>query len=109
MKIDLYLNLLGETEFITEEEIYFCYNKKVYIIEKGFRSDGASVPSFLWPIISPKIDGRTIVQSIIHDYLFQYKLGFWKSNFFYFKILKGSLSLFKRILILIRINIFPAG
>lgn len=78
----------------------------MYIIPKGFKSDGASVPSFLWPIISAKIDGKTITQSIAHDYLFQEKLGFFKANWWYFKALKNSLSLFKRILILIGLTFF---
>jgi hypothetical protein len=67
------------------------------------------MPKFLWALISPKIDARTLLPSIKHDFLFECKLGFFKSNWYYFKDLKGGLSLFKRLLVLIRINFISAG
>ena len=64
-----------------------------------------SVPRLLWSLISPKIDGRTLIPSIIHDFCFSQHLGFFKSNWLYFKLLKNNLSLFKRILVLIGVTL----
>jgi len=40
-----------------------------YIIPKGFITDLASVPSWLWSIMPPF--GKWMVAAIIHDYLYQ--------------------------------------
>lgn len=107
MKIDIYYNKeKNTTEFITGEDLLFQYYDMRLIIYKGFVSDGCSIPRFLWSLIAPQIDGRTIVQSIKHDYLFKNNLGFFKSNWYYFKDLKGGISLFKRLVILIGLTLF---
>ena len=41
-----------------------------WVIPVGFRSDGASVPRFLWRLLSPAIDPQTLWASIIHDYCY---------------------------------------
>jgi hypothetical protein len=40
----------------------------------GMRTDGASSPRFLWPIVSPFGDGRRgnhLLAALVHDYLYQ--------------------------------------
>jgi hypothetical protein len=107
MKIDIYYNKKNRsTEFITGEEITFTYYNQLVTVPASFRSDGCSIPRILWTLITPQIDGRTIIQSIKHDYLFSKKMGFWKSNWYYFKDLACGLSLFKRIIILIGLTLF---
>lgn len=106
MKIDVYYDIQkSSTYFILNQQIQFKYFDKIITIPIGFRSDGMSVPSLFWSLISPKIDGKTLIQSICHDYLFQQKLGFFKSNWWYFKKLKNKLNLFKRILVLLGITL----
>ena len=41
-----------------------------YVIPKGFETDLASVPRFLWPIFAPQYSGF-IAPAIIHDYLYR--------------------------------------
>lgn len=107
MKIDIYYNKDKQiTEFITGEEIKFQYGNIWITIPSSFKSDGCSIPRILWSLVAPQIDGRTIVQSIKHDYLFTHRKGFWKSNWYYFKDLKGGISLFKRLIILIGLTLF---
>ena len=109
MKIDIYYNEEKKsTEFKLGEPIVFKFQneKKLHIIQRGFVSDGMSVPRFLWSIISPQIDSSTLRQSIIHDYMFKYKMGFFKSNWWYFKALAVGLNLFQRILVLIGLTLF---
>lgn len=47
------------------------YEDKGYIfhIPKGFRWDGATIPSFVWFIVGSKTENRYRVPSMIHDYL----------------------------------------
>lgn len=107
MKIDIYYNKdKNTTEFKTEETISFDYFGEKIVIPKGFISDGMSIPKFLWVIISPKINGETLLQSIKHDYLFFLKMGFWKSNWYYFKDLKNGLNLIQRLIVLIGLTLF---
>lgn len=40
------------------------------VIHGGFRFDGASIPRFLWAILSPT--GLLLVQGLIHDYGYRY-------------------------------------
>lgn len=108
MKINVFYNEKKKTtELITEEEIIFPYVDGWHVIPVGFVSDGCSCPKFLWPFISPQIHGKTLRYSVIHDWLFVNKLGFFKSNYWYFKMLKfADFSLFKRILVLIGLTLF---
>lgn len=39
-----------------------------YCVPKGFRSDFASIPRFLWPIIPPH--GRVKKAAVLHDWLY---------------------------------------
>lgn len=40
------------------------------VIHSGFRFDGASIPRFLWAILSPT--GLLLIQGLIHDYAYRY-------------------------------------
>ena len=44
--------------------------ERPFTVPVGFMSDGASVPSFLWRLLSPKIDPVTLAPSIAHDWLY---------------------------------------
>lgn len=41
-----------------------------YIIPKGFQTDLASIPRFLWPIFAPQYTGF-VAPAILHDYLYR--------------------------------------
>jgi hypothetical protein len=71
------------------------FTGKTITIPPGFISDGMSVPEFLWPFISHKINSKTIKESIIHDWLFAAEKGFWRSNWWYFRALKRKTIIFK--------------
>lgn len=44
--------------------------KRRFTVPVGFKSDGASVPRFLWRLLSPRIDPITLAPSIAHDWLY---------------------------------------
>lgn len=46
---------------------------RIVEIPQGYRSDLASVPRFLWWFIPPH--GHSAEASIIHDYLYDYRIG----------------------------------
>lgn len=43
---------------------------KTYTVPKGFETDLASVPRFLWPIFAPQYSGF-VAPAILHDYLYR--------------------------------------
>lgn len=43
---------------------------KPYIIPKDFKTDLASIPRILWPIIAPQYSGF-VSPAILHDYLYR--------------------------------------
>jgi hypothetical protein len=46
------------------------YNSEVFsiVVPKGFKTDYASTPRFLWPIIPPS--GKYTMAAVLHDYLY---------------------------------------
>ena len=66
----------GITKIRTLKPIGFTGNDgHWHVIPAGYVSDGASVPRFFWRILSPNIDGRTLVPSIIHDFEYENAIG----------------------------------
>ena len=66
----------GVTKIRTLQPIGFTGNDgQWHTIPAGYVSDGASVPRFFWRILSPNIDGRTLLPSIIHDFEYENGIG----------------------------------
>ena len=57
-----------------DEPLAFELHGTAYTVPRGFRSDGMSVPRWLWGVISPQISAETLEPSIIHDYLYNAKI-----------------------------------
>ena len=53
----------------------FTFKGVEYEIPAGYESDGMSVPRFFWRTLSPKINGKTLVPSVIHDYMYENHIG----------------------------------
>lgn len=63
-------------QFIVTKTVFFTDEKKripTIIIPRGFITDFASVPQFLWSIFPPH--GLATIPSIVHDYLYVYGVG----------------------------------
>jgi hypothetical protein len=75
------IEILDETEngdiFKLRRSMTYCIGEKSITVPKGFESDGASVPRFLWWLISPNIDKRTLAAAILHDYLYRIQPEGW--------------------------------
>ena len=52
-------------------KVMFVYEGKQYEfrIPKGFRWDGATIPSLVWFLVGSKTENRYRIPSLIHDYL----------------------------------------
>ena len=74
MKIDIKSYPNGDT-FVILEEYPFVFQGQTYTVPVGYRSDGASVPRFFWRMLSPKIDSQTLDASVVHDYMYDKKIG----------------------------------
>ena len=55
----------------TLEPLTFTAYGKTFTIPAGYLSNGFSCPRFLWPLISPAIDSRTLRSACIHDWLYE--------------------------------------
>lgn len=53
------------------EDLIVIWDDRVIRVPAGFKSDGVSVPQFLWDDVSPAIDHRTIRAAIIHDWIYR--------------------------------------
>jgi hypothetical protein len=65
--------LFGDKDdlFVLKKNIVYNWREKILVVPKGFKSDGCSVPRFLWSTISPQIDPRTLAGAILHDYIYR--------------------------------------
>ena len=70
IKYDIYDDKKYGKIIITREPIHFQIGSKCFVVEKGYQSEGFSVPRFMWWIITPTSDRRTIMPAIKHDWLF---------------------------------------
>lgn len=50
----------------------FATEYGIYTVEEGYRSEGYSAPRCLWGLLSPAIDDRTLIPSLIHDWLYDH-------------------------------------
>ena len=55
---------------VLDTDLDFTLDGTHYVVPAGFRSDGMSVPRWLWSIVSPRLDFITLVPSVIHDWLY---------------------------------------
>lgn len=53
------------------------FRGKSFVIPAGFESDGVSTPRFLWSLISPALDPRTLRAGVAHDYIYRTQPAEW--------------------------------
>lgn len=46
------------------------YDGIVYVVPKGFVTDGATIPKWLWPIFGTPTDVPRLYVALLHDYLY---------------------------------------
>lgn len=82
--------LIKENVWITTAPLVFYENNdltwKKYIVPKWYKTDWCSVKCPLWQWAEPK----TIACCILHDWLFEMKEWFFKSNCLFFKSLRAN-------------------
>ena len=66
---------MGKVLILKEPWNFTLPNGEIITIPVGFRSDGESIPRFLWRVLSPQIDFITLGPSIEHDYRYDQKIG----------------------------------
>ena len=66
----IWMWLTGVRHWEISKDFYFIYKNVEYVIPKGFKFDGASVPKFLATFLSPV--GVLLVGGLVHDYAYKY-------------------------------------
>lgn len=56
---------------LTQNLIYKSSDEEMYIVPKGFVSDGASIPKFAWSIVGHPF-GEYLESAVIHDYPYKF-------------------------------------
>lgn len=71
---------------------YTCvYKDKLFVAKEGFKTDGASIPPAVQPIIGEPFEGDTLTAAVYHDVGCQYKIHSQKITHMMFReILKLS-------------------
>ena len=63
--------LLATRNWELTADFYYNLNDKKYVIPKGFKFDGASIPKFLRTFFSPV--GVLLIGGLVHDYGYKYQ------------------------------------
>ena len=63
--------LLGTRHWEIVKDFDFQIEGKKYVIPKGFKFDGASIPKFLHTFLSPV--GVLLIGGLVHDYAYKYQ------------------------------------
>jgi hypothetical protein len=63
--------LLGTRHWEIAKDFYFEISGEKFVIPKGFKFDGASIPKFLHTFLSPV--GVLLIGGLIHDYAYKYE------------------------------------
>jgi hypothetical protein len=83
-----------DEKFKTCREYKVKINNERIIIPARFVTDLASIPRFIWPIVSP-MRSKTITPAVLHDYLYANPNGHsrqFADDVFYAALLKNGLS-----------------
>ncbi|MPN27160.1 hypothetical protein SDC9_174587 [bioreactor metagenome] len=59
------------------EPLAVKWRRKSFTVPAGFECDGVSVPRFAWPLVTPKIDPRSLRAGICHDYIHRIQPPGW--------------------------------
>ena len=62
--------ILGVRHWEIAKDFQYVLNGNKYVIPAGFKFDGASIPKFLHPFLSPV--GVLLIGGLVHDYAYKY-------------------------------------
>lgn len=71
MRVDIQADSRGCILITTLEPVAYTVGSSSVVIPPGYVSDGLSVPRFLWSVLSPKVDARTIHAGVCHDHAYE--------------------------------------
>lgn len=60
----------GETDWELADDWTFEYGGSSYRLPKGFRTDGASIPRFLWRVCGTPLEVPRLYAALVHDFLY---------------------------------------
>ena len=67
----IFMWILGVRHWEIAKDFEYTLNGNKYVIPAGFKFDGASIPKFLHPFLSPV--GVLLIGGLIHDYAYKYE------------------------------------
>ena len=67
----IFMWILGVRHWEIAEDFEYVLNGNKYVIPAGFKFDGASIPKFLHPFLSPV--GVLLIGGLVHDYMYKYE------------------------------------
>jgi hypothetical protein len=67
----IWMWLTGTRHWIVSKDFVFKIDEVEYVIPKGFKFDGASIPKFLHTWLSPV--GVLLMGGLVHDYAYKYQ------------------------------------
>jgi len=108
--VEIYTDKYRGDIYAIKEPLTITYKDKSFTVPAGFECDGASVPRFLWPLITPRIDPRSIEGATGHDYGYRTDLKGWTKwmldAMFYQMLVKHGLAKWRAVLAWLGVFLF---
>lgn len=89
-------------------DVQFMVNKKTFTIPKGFKTDLASIPRIVWPILSP-FHSSLIRPAIVHDWFYKNSNEFAREDIdliFYHMLKNDGISKTKALIMYYAVRMF---
>lgn len=105
---DLVLIPVASNSYILGNRFIAKIDNRIVVVEKGFKTDLASIPKILWPVFNP-YELNAMKPAILHDWLYFCPRGFTRKesdDIFYASLIDNSVHPAKAYLYYIAVRLF---
>lgn len=61
---------IGQVPVRLVEKFDVMFRGELYTVPAGFKTDGASIPRWLWPVCGHPLQAPRVVAAVVHDFLY---------------------------------------
>jgi len=103
-----YIRFSSRTDVVLTKDLNIYFDNLKFTIKKGYKTDGASIPHFLWSIAGSPFQGDTLTPAIFHDicYESEYYSRAVADNNFLFLMRSNDVRWLKRTTYYLMVRIF---
>lgn len=105
------IKFINKKEAVLTKDLIIKFDGLTFIIKKGYKTDGASIPKQLWSLGGASFSGDTLSPAIFHDVMYESELysRTCADNNFLFLMRNNGVSWIKRTTYFLAVRLFGWG